>query len=207
MLIDKNLTFKRHIDNLVRKAQYELHALRRVRKFFTTEKAKILDNAFIDSQFNYTPLIWMVCRKTFCSKIEKIHHRTLKVIYGIHDSYNNLLLRSNYISIHQRHLGFEIFKIISQINQEFMWSFFKQKKLSYSLRKRPTLNLPRTYFTYYGTNAIHFRGSFVWNNLPAKVKSSNSVSNLKPKLKIWEILIVDVKSSGKLVLGQYLVYY
>ena len=82
-----------------------------------------------------------------------------------------------------------------------------KKKLSYNLRKRPILNLPRIYFTYYGTNAIHFRGSLIWNNLPAKVKSSNSVSNLKPKLKIWEILIADVKFSGKLVLGQYLVYY
>ena len=53
VLIDKNLTFKKHVDNLLRKAQYKLHALRRIRKFLTMEKAKILGNAFIDSQFNY----------------------------------------------------------------------------------------------------------------------------------------------------------
>ena len=53
VMTDKNLTFKKHIDNLVRKAQYKLHALRRIRKFLTIEKAKILGNAFIDSQFNY----------------------------------------------------------------------------------------------------------------------------------------------------------
>ena len=53
VMIDKNLTFKKHVGNLVRKAQYKLHALRRIRKFLTIEKAKILDNAFIDSQFNY----------------------------------------------------------------------------------------------------------------------------------------------------------
>ena len=46
VIIDKNLTFKKHIDNLVRKAQYKLHALRRIRKFLTIEKAKILGNAF-----------------------------------------------------------------------------------------------------------------------------------------------------------------
>ena len=81
----------------------------------TIEKSKTLDNAFIDSQFNYAPLIWMFCRKTLYSKIEKIHHRTLKVVYGIDDSYNNLLLSSNSVSIHQRHLRFlvtEIFKSI-----------------------------------------------------------------------------------------------
>ena len=48
----------------------------------------------------------MFCRKTLYSKIKKNHHRTLKVVYGIDDSYNNLLLSSNSVSIHQRHLRF-----------------------------------------------------------------------------------------------------
>ena len=143
-MFDKNLTFKKHIDNLVRKAQYKLHALPRIRKYLTIENVKILGKAFIDSRFNYAPLIWMFCRKTLYSKIEKFNHGTLKVVYGIDDSYNNLLLSSNPVSVHQRHLRFlvtDISKSISEINPEFMWSFFKQKKLSYNLRKRPILNL------------------------------------------------------------------
>ena len=55
--IDKKLTFKQHVENLCRKAQYKLHVLRRIRKFLTIKKAKMLGNAFIDSQFNYAPLI------------------------------------------------------------------------------------------------------------------------------------------------------
>ena len=98
--IDKQVTFKQHIENLCRKAQYKLHALRRIRKFLTIEKAKILGNAFIDSQFNYAPLLWMFCRKTLYSKIEKIRHKTLKVIYESNDSYDNLLLQSNTVSVH-----------------------------------------------------------------------------------------------------------
>ena len=57
--------------------QYELHALRPIREFFTIEKAKILCNAVTDSQFNYSPLLWMFCRKTVYSKIEKSHLKTL----------------------------------------------------------------------------------------------------------------------------------
>ena len=79
--IDRKLAFKQHIGNLCWKAQYKLHVLRRIRNFLTIEKAKILGNAFIYSQFNYAPLLWMFCRKTLYSKIEKIHHKTLKVIY------------------------------------------------------------------------------------------------------------------------------
>ena len=120
---DKKLTFKQHIENLCRKAQYKLNALRGIRKFLTIEKAMILGNAFIDSHYNYTPLLWMFCRKPRYPKIEKIHHKTLKVIYESNDTYDNLLLQSNTVSIHQRHLRFlvtEIYKSISQLNLEFM---------------------------------------------------------------------------------------
>ena len=51
------------------------------------------------------------------------------------------------------------------------------------LRKRPILNLARIQSTYYGTNAIHFKGSLIWNNLPAKVKFSNSVFEFKTKIR------------------------
>ena len=54
--IDK-LKFKSHIDELCRKAAYKLHALRRIRKYLTVEKAKLLANPFINSQFTYAPLI------------------------------------------------------------------------------------------------------------------------------------------------------
>ena len=157
-IIDNSLTLKRKIDDLVRKIQYKHHALRRIRIFFTVEKIKIVDNAFIDIQFNYATLISTLCRKTFYSKIENNHQQTLKVTYDINDSYN-LLLRNSYVSIHQRDLQFlvtEIFNSISQINPEFMWSFFKQKK-----GKGPILNVPRAQSTYYGANAVHVRGSVV----------------------------------------------
>ena len=128
----------------------------------------------------------MFCRKKIYSEIEKIHHKTLKVIYGIDDSYNNLLSRSNYFSIHQRNLRFlvtEIMESISQIIPEFTWAFLKKKKLCYNLRKAPILNVIRTQATYYGTNAVHFRSSLVWNNLPGEIKSNNSVFKFTTKVK------------------------
>ena len=108
------------------------------------------------------------------------------MVYGIDDSYKHLLLSNNFVTSHQRHLRVfltEIFKSISQINPKFMWSFFKPKKLSYNLRKGPILNLSKTQSTFHGRNAIHFRGPLLWNSLPAKVKSSNSVFEFKTKIK------------------------
>ena len=50
--------------------------------------------------------------KHFILKLKKIEKRSLEVIYGIDDSYNNLLLRSNSVSIHQRHLRFLVTEIL-----------------------------------------------------------------------------------------------
>ena len=105
--IDKQLKFKSHIEELCRKAAYKLHALRRIRKYLTVEKAKLLANAFINSQFTYAPLIWMFAGKSSVTKICKIHFRTLKTVYNNYDkSYHDLLNFSNDVSIHQKHLRF-----------------------------------------------------------------------------------------------------
>ena len=52
LTIDKELNFRKCIDKLCGNAQYKLHDLRRIRKYLSFKKAKMLDNAFIDSQFN-----------------------------------------------------------------------------------------------------------------------------------------------------------
>ena len=98
--IDKQLKFKSHIEELCRKAAYKLHALCRIRKYLTIEKAKLLAYAFINSQFTYAPLIWMFAGKSSIAKICKIHFRTLQIAYNNYDkSYLYLLNFSNDISI------------------------------------------------------------------------------------------------------------
>ena len=50
LTIDDYLTFKDHIDTLCRNASYKVHALRRIRKYLTLNKAKVIYNAFTNSQ-------------------------------------------------------------------------------------------------------------------------------------------------------------
>ena len=86
-------------------------------RYLSVDKARLLANAFIDSQFNYAPLIWMFAGKTLINKICKIHHRTLQVVYDDFDKlYDGLLELNRDQSIHQRHLRYlaiEVFKSIT----------------------------------------------------------------------------------------------
>ena len=45
LTIDNRLTFKDHINILDRRVSFKLHALRRIRKYLTTDRVKLLYNA------------------------------------------------------------------------------------------------------------------------------------------------------------------
>ena len=69
----------------------------------------MLGIAFINSclyQFKYAPFILIFCRRGLFLKMQKIHHKTLKVIYQSIKPYKELLELSETVSIHQRHLDF-----------------------------------------------------------------------------------------------------
>ena len=121
----------------------------------TVEKAKLLGNPCINSHFNYAPLIWMFCQKTFYLKIEKIHYKTIRIIHQSNASYQDLLE----CSIHQRYLKFlltEIYKSTVTTNLRFMWQFFRERKVAYNLRKGDVLFLSPARSTIHGTSSAHF---------------------------------------------------
>jgi len=186
--IDNRLTFENHISKLCRTASYKLHALRRIRSYISEKKAKELCSAFINSQFNYSSLIWMFCRKTVYSKLENLHYKTLRVVYQSSDSYEELLSNRNEISIHQRHLRFlltEIYKAINNQSPDFMRSFFIEKEMSYNLRKGKSLVLPKANSSYFGINSLRFRSAMLWNNIPEYLKCSKTVAEFKCNLKAY----------------------
>ena len=158
--IDNLLTFNEHTDNLCRTANCKLHALQRIKNYLSLEKANLLCNTFINSQFNYAPLVWMFCRKKQYLKIQKIQRKALKVAYNSNRNYDKLLRDDNEISIHQRHLRALIcgvFKSLNNLHPEFMWSYFVFKNMTYSIWNGPLLRLPAAKSTSYGRDSALFR--------------------------------------------------
>ena len=56
---DKKLSFTQQVEDLCKKANQKLHALARLSNYTDPVKLKLLMDAFINSQFNYCPLVWM----------------------------------------------------------------------------------------------------------------------------------------------------
>ena len=75
----------KHIEDLCRRDFFKLRTLSRIRKYLEIEKARIFANAFMESHFDYAPLIQMFASKMAIKKICKLYYRTLKVVYNKYD--------------------------------------------------------------------------------------------------------------------------
>ena len=104
-----------------------------MRKNSAVEKAKLLGNSFIDSQFNSAPLIWMFCQKNLYLKIEKIRCKTLRIIHQSNVSYHDFLKCNGSTSFHQRHLQFLLTKIYkSTVTTN---PIFRKRETPYNLKR------------------------------------------------------------------------
>ena len=99
--VDATFSFEHHVTSLCKKASQKLHALARIAHYIDFEKRRSLMKAFVISQFNYCPLIWMFHNRALNNRINKIHERTLGLIYQNKNlSFVELLELDNAVTIH-----------------------------------------------------------------------------------------------------------
>ena len=84
---------------------------------------------------------------------------------------------------HLRALICEVFNPLNNLNPEFMWSYLNFKNITYNIRNGPLLRLPAAKSTAYGINSVLFRACLLWNSLPQSVKYTESILELKTKMK------------------------
>ena len=92
-------------------------------------------------------------------KIAKIQYKALKIVYNSNESYEELLLRNNQVSIHQKQLRIlatAVFKSFADLNADFMKSYFKIKEIPYCFRNGNFLKILSARSTPYRTNSILF---------------------------------------------------
>ena len=77
----------------------------------------------------------------------------------------------------------EVYKFLAKLNLGFMWNFFAKNHTPYNLRRADLLLLPPYKSIRYGVNSLAFWGSLLWNNLPPQVKVSQTLEELKNRIR------------------------
>ena len=103
--------------------------------------------SFIDSQFNYCPLIWMQHTRSLNNKINKLQERSLRIVYEDYtSSFDNLLKKDKNKTIHQKNiekLAIQMYKIKNNIAPKIVSDLFPVNNNYYSLRRNPDFLLSR----------------------------------------------------------------
>ena len=82
MTLGSELKFEEHTNKICNIVKKKLNALHQSGSHTSLGKRKMLLRAFIVSQFSNCPLIWMFHSRTLNAKINRLHEKALRVVYG-----------------------------------------------------------------------------------------------------------------------------
>ena len=187
--IDSKLRFKKHVTDLIKKGNQKLHALARISQYLCKDKLKLIMRTFIESRFNYCPLIWMFHSRTLNSKINKLHERAVRQVYKDENlTFEELLVKDGSVTIHHRNLrrlAIEMFKIKNHLSPTPVQNLFKMCSNVYNLRNEKCWELPRVRTVNFGKESLRYRGIITWELLPQEIKDSQTLSVFKNRIKGW----------------------
>ena len=185
--IDQNLNFNEHITSLLKKGNQKLHALMRISKYITDkEKLRLIMRTFIESQFNFCPLVWMFHSREVNHKINHLHERALRVVYNNNRylTFQKLLEMDKSFTIHERNLqklAIEMYKV-----KEKMCPKPFQELFTPTVRGRNEWVIPSAKTVNRGLETIRYRGPKTWELVPKDIKASSSLAVFKSKIKEWK---------------------
>ena len=173
---------------MCKNASNKLNALARLSHHMTNTQKKLIFSSFIKSQFSYCPLIWMFCSRTANNRINKIHERSLRVIYDDYNiSFDELLQLNCETTIHLKNvqnLMIEVYKFLHGLSPPIMNEVFYIRHNIDNLRNfRPLETGPVR--TNFGSESINYKAAQIWNLVPDEMRNLQSFLSFKHAIKSW----------------------
>ena len=189
--IDNKLKFDKHVLNIIKKANSKLSALSRLTKFMILQRKRTLYKAFVESQFKYCPLTWILHSLKTNYKINRLQDRPLRLIYNDHiSSFEELLSKDGTFTIHEQNiqnLAIEMFKALNDLSTPDFSELFPLNESLYGLRSNGSQKhcIPNINSVRFCKVSIRYFGPVTWNSLPAEIRNANTLSSFKNKIRKW----------------------
>ena len=96
IIIDSNLSFKRHVKKVINTVKFNLANFRHIRPYLTTEAAKLFMHAMIFSHISYCFTSWSQANATTLRPLESLYKNTLKTLDRKANSYHHCHILQKY---------------------------------------------------------------------------------------------------------------
>ena len=109
--------------------------------------------------------------------------KSLRVLHNDYKAtFEDLLEKSEEVTVHCSNLQklmIEIYECTNYIGPAALTEFFTTQEISYDLRIKNLLQIPKVKTSSYGKSSLSFRGSILWNSLSDSIKSAQNIKDSK----------------------------
>jgi hypothetical protein len=190
VILDSNLTMTAHISAVCRRAFFHLRRIARIKKFLSPAATAQLIHAFVASQLDYGNALLVGLPSAQLDRLQRVQNAAARLITGAkrRDSITPHLRSLHWLPIKQR-IDFKIAVLVYKCLTGCAPKYLSEHIIPYcpdrDLRSSSLFKvvLPPSRTVTYGDRSFSVAGPSVWNALPLDVRSAQSFTQFKSRLK------------------------
>ena len=178
--IENKLRWDSHINNVCITVSRRVFLLSKLRYVVDIDTRKLFFNAHIKPHIDYALVVWDGCSDVLKKILHSLHRRAVKVILQDTTLTTYQKLKQMRIMSLQKQLecnrGLFLYRVLSNETPDYISNLYTHTPSRYHLSlPRPRIDISKT--------SISFSGVYLWNKLPLTVRSYQSLSSFKRKLR------------------------
>lgn len=191
VVFDRHMNMKAQVDSIVRQTNFQLRSIGKVRQYLSFEACSSLIHASISSRLDYGNSLLYGIPDDQIKRLQKVQNTAARILTrtGKYDHITPVLKSLHWLPVKKR-IQYKIllltFKCIHNLAPEYLCELIKVYGPSCTLRsanKGLTLISPSTKMVYCGDKAFAKCAPELWNDLPANIRGSSTVTAFKAAIK------------------------
>ncbi len=183
--IDRHLTFDSHVQNVCRSAFYHIRALRHIRSSLSTDMAKTVASALVNSRLDYANSVLYNTSSGNLSKLQRVQNSLARVVTYTKraEHIHPVLHHLHWLPINYR-INYKVatlaYKVRSTGSPSYLLPLVSDYVPTRNLRSSSQylLNVPASR-TQTARRAFSHSAPTVWNELPVDIRRSESFSSFR----------------------------
>lgn len=189
LILDSNLTWKPHLENIKLKLSPLTGVLRNITSCLPHKVRYLIYNSLVKPHIDYLIEIWGTAAKTNIDPIQRAQNRLIKILfnYNFRTPTKKIYEETKIMNIKQTYIYYTCILIRKILNKEIHSNLkFVTKQQTRNLRRASYL-VTRPPRTNYGNRNLDFEGVNIYNKLPSVIKEEKSITRFKKLLKTHTI--------------------
>lgn len=196
VVLDRRLTFDKHVSAVARSCNYHAQAIRHIRHLLSTDLAQTLACSLILSRIDYCNAVLHGAPSGTIHKLQRVQNNAARIVHQVprRSHAHSLLKELHWLPVEQRityKLAVLTFKIRQTSVPAYLSQHIRARSGTRSLRSSaiPLLDVPYRR-TDIGKRGFSCAAPTTWNSLPTSVVTSHTLPLFKSKLKTFLFNIV-----------------